>query len=154
MASERAVKGSEERAAIGATARGTRGTIVCRAITGRARLCARLSTCALLLVCFAGCNRGGSRNAAPTPQKSDFERKLDIVRRAPHVKIYVVRRRDSAPLTADDKLFLRRNTPPEVATWVLTDDGTTAIAGANFDFEPKNFQALSKDFTVEDYTNR
>ncbi|MDQ3907248.1 MAG: hypothetical protein M3268_02775 [Acidobacteriota bacterium] len=155
MASETSVKVSEERAAIRATARATRSKIVRRAITGRARLCAWLSACALLLVCFAACNRaGGTQTAAPTPQKSDFERKLDIVRRAPHIKIYVVRRKDSAPLSSDDKLFLRRNTPPEVATWVLTDDGTTAIAGANFDFEPKNFQALSKDFTVEDYTNK
>jgi hypothetical protein len=128
------------------------GTVEAR---GRVVRFATLAACALSLACFAGCDRAGSsQKAAPTPQKSDFERKLDIVRRSPHVKIYVVRRKDSAPLTADDKLFLRRNTPPEVATWVLTDDGATAIAGANFDFEPKNFQALSKDFTVEDYTNR
>ncbi|MDT7541125.1 MAG: hypothetical protein QOE33_1029 [Acidobacteriota bacterium] len=114
-----------------------------------------LSTCALLIVCCAACgSTGTSQRTASTPQKTDFERKLDIVRRAPHVKIYVVRRKDSAPLAADDKDYLRRNTPLEVATWVLTDDGTTAIAGANFDFEPKNFDALSKRFTVEDYTNR
>ncbi len=121
---------------------------------GRVARFAPLALCALALACSAGCNRGGSKTAAPTPQKSDFEKKLDYVRRSQHIKIYVVRRRDGAPLNADDKLFLRRNTPPEVATWVLTDDGTTAIAGANFDFEPKNFQALAKDFTVEDYTNR
>jgi hypothetical protein len=125
----------------------------CKRILRRARLCAWLSACALLIFC-AGCGAGTSQRGAPTPQKSDFEKKLDIVRRSPHVKIYVVRRQDSAPLDADDKDYLRRNTPLEVATWVLTDDGTTAIAGANFDFEPKHFDALSKRFTVEDYTNK
>lgn len=120
-----------------------------------ATLRALLLACALLLAVFAsGCNRASTSQNANAPQKSDFERKLDIVRRSQHVKIYVVRRKDNAPLTSDDKLYLRRNTPPEVATWVVTDDQTAAIAGANFDFEPKNFQALAKDFTVEDYTNR
>jgi hypothetical protein len=127
----------------------------CKRILRRARLCAWLTSCALLLVaCSVGCHRAGSSQSANAPQKSDFEKKLDIVRRSPHVKIYVVRRQDSAPLDADDKDYLRRNTPLEVATWVLTDDGTTAIAGANFDFEPKHFDALSKRFTVEDYTNK
>jgi hypothetical protein len=108
-----------------------------------------------VIVCCSACGGAGtSHGGAQAPQKSDFERKLDIVRRSPHVKIYVVRRKDSAPLAADDKDYLRRNTPLEVATWVLTDDGTTAIAGANFDFEPKHFEALSKRFTVEDYTNK
>jgi hypothetical protein len=125
----------------------------CRKFLRRARLYAWLSACALFIFC-AGCGTGTSQGGAPTPQKSDFEKKLDIVRRSPHVKIYVVRRKDSASLDADDKDYLRRNTPLEVATWVLTDDGTTAIAGANFDFEPKHFEALSKRFTVEDYTNK
>jgi hypothetical protein len=116
----------------------------------RAAACAAL--CALAL--FAACNRGGAGQNAARPRKSDFELKMDIVRRSPHLKIYVVRRTDSAPLSSDDRLFLRRNTPAEVATWVLTDDGTTAIAGANFDFEPKHFQSLSERFTVEDYTGK
>jgi hypothetical protein len=108
-----------------------------------------------VLVLGAACGGAGtSRGGAPSPPKTDFEHKLDIVRRAPHVKIYVIRRKDSAPLAADDKDYLRRNTPLELATWVLTDDGATAIAGANFDFEPKHFEALSKRFTVEDYTGK
>jgi hypothetical protein len=150
MASETFVRVREERAAFESTARTKRSRSV-----GRARPCVWLSTCALLFVCFAGCNRAGSsRQAAPTPQKSDFERKLDIGRRAPHVKIYVVRRKDGEPLQPDDKDYIRRNTPLEVATWLLTKDERAAIAGANFDFEPKHFEALNKRFTVEDYTNK
>lgn len=151
MASERAAADKRVKCARARNERTRRAS--CEKILQRARLCAWLSACALFIFC-AGCGAGTRQGGAPTPQKSDFERKLDIVRRSPHVKIYVVRRQDSAPLSPDDKDYLRRNTPLEVATWVLTDDGTTAIAGANFDFEPKHFEALSKRFTVEDYTNK
>lgn len=115
---------------------------------------ARLYVFALALALAAGCDRQGTRTTNVRPPKPDFEQKMDIVRRSTHVKIYVVRRRDGAPLQKDDKDYIRRNTPLEVATWVLTDDNTAAIAGANFDFEPKQFEALGKRFTVEDYTNK
>ncbi|MFL6229233.1 MAG: hypothetical protein ACJ741_10680 [Pyrinomonadaceae bacterium] len=109
---------------------------------------------ALSLSPAAGCHRAGtSQNAARAP-KSDFEQTLDSVRRSPHVKIYVVRRKDNEPLQADDRDYIRHNTPLEVATWQLTKDERAAIAGANFDFEPKHFEALNKRFTVEDYTNK
>ena len=113
---------------------------------------ALLCVCALALAFSAGCNRAGKSNAnAP---KSDFERKLATVRRGQYVKIYVVRRKDGEPLQADDKAYLRANTPMETGMWVLTDDGRTAIAGANFEFEQKHLGALDKRFTVEDYTNK
>jgi hypothetical protein len=109
---------------------------------------------ALVVAPAAGCKRAGTSGNAARPPKSDFEQTLDSVRRSPHVKIYVVRRKDGEPLQPDDKDYIRRNTPLEVATWLLTKDERSAIAGANFDFEPKHFEALNKRFTVEDYTNK
>lgn len=109
---------------------------------------------ALCALTFLGCERGGAPQNAARPPKSDFEKSLDVVRRSPHVKIYVVRRKDGEPLQPDDRDYLRRNTPPETATWVLTQDGRAAIAGANFEFEPKHFAALNARFTVEDYTGK
>jgi hypothetical protein len=110
--------------------------------------------CALALLCGVGCNRAGTQATnAPAP-KSDFERSLDTVKRGQYVKIYLVRRKDNEPLQADDKTYLRANTPMETGMWVVTADGRTAIAGANFEFEPKHLNALNKRFTVEDYTNK
>ncbi|MCA1817338.1 MAG: hypothetical protein LC746_13275 [Acidobacteria bacterium] len=113
---------------------------------------ALLSICALAPLFSVGCNRAGTSNAGAP--KSDFERKLATVRRGQYVKIYVVRRKDGEPLQADDKAYLRANTPMETGMWVVTDDARTAIAGANFEFEPKHLDALDKRFTVEDYTNK
>ena len=109
-----------------------------------------LSACLALAAC------GGPRQQqqAAAPPKSDFERGLDTVRRGSYVRIYVIRRSDGQPLAPEDRLFLRQNTPMETGMWVVTEDGRAAIAGAGFEFEPKHFEALSKRFTVEDYTGR
>ena len=103
---------------------------------------------------LAACGDRGARQKAAAPPKSDFERSLDTVRRGSYVKIYVIRRADGQPLAQDDKTYLRQNTPMETGMWVVTEDGRAAIAGAGFEFEPKHFEALSKRFTVEDYTGK
>lgn len=110
--------------------------------------------CALALLFVVGCKRGGTQATNAPAQKSDFERSLETVKRGQYVKIYVVRRKDGEALQADDKNYLRANTPMETGMWIVTTDGRTAIAGANFEFEPKHLNALDKRFTVEDYTNK
>jgi hypothetical protein len=146
----------EARAAREAAARDARETGTNAA--EQARRAARVFLVALasaLVLLSVACGRGGTATQnAPPPQKSDFERSLETVKRGQYVKIYVIRRKDGGPLQADDKLFLRQNTPMETGMWVLTEDSRTAIAGANFDFEPKHFQALSERFNVEDYTGK
>ena len=103
---------------------------------------------------LAACGGRGSQQKSAAPPKSDFERGLDTVRRGSYVKIYVIRRADGQPLAPEDKLYLRQSTPMETGMWVVTEDNRAAIAGAGFEFEPKHFEALSKRFTVEDYTNK
>ena len=103
---------------------------------------------------LAACGGGSQQQKSAAPPKSDFERSLDTVRRGSYVRIYVIRRTDGEPLTPEDRLYLRQNTPMETGMWLVTDDGRTAIAGAGFEFGPKHFEALSKRFTVEDYTNK
>lgn len=110
-----------------------------------------LASCLALAACG---DRGAQQQKSAAPPKSDFERSLDTVRRGSYVKIYVIRRTDGQPLTTEDKTFLRQNTPMETGMWVVTEDGRAAIAGAGFEFEPKHLEALSKRFTVEDYTNK
>ena len=108
-------------------------------------------SCLTLAACGGG---GGQQQKSAAPPKSDFERSLDTVRRGSYVKIYVIRRADGQPLAPEDKQYLRQNTPMETGMWVVTEDNRAAIAGAGFEFEPKHFEALSKRFTVEDYTNK
>jgi hypothetical protein len=126
---------------------------------GRGRPVKLLRACATAFalascLALAACGGRGSQQKAAAPPKSDFERSLDIVRRGSYVKIYVVRRADGQPLEREDKLFLQRNTPMETGMWIVTEDNRAAIAGAGFEFEPKHFEALSKRFTVEDYTGK
>ena len=116
---------------------------------------ARLSLPALALLLGAGCDRRGAQTTTNArPPKSDFERSIATVRRGQYFKIYVIRRKDGEPLQPDDKTYLRASTPMETGMWIVTDDNRTAIAGAGFEFEPKHLDALSKRFTVEDYTNK
>ena len=118
------------------------------------RACATLIALASCLA-LAACGGGGAQQQkANAPPKSDFERSLDTVRRGSYVRIYVIRRTDGQPLAPEDRLYLRQNTPMETGMWVVTEDGRAAIAGAGFEFEPKHFDALSKRFTVEDYTGK
>lgn len=115
------------------------------------------ATVFVLAACLAlaACGRGGQRQQkSAAPPKSDFELNLETVRRGSYVKIYVIRRADGQPLATEDKQYLRQNTPMETGMWVVTEDNRAAIAGAGFEFEPKHFEALSKRFTVEDYTNK
>ena len=110
-----------------------------------------LVSCLALAACGG---KGSQQQKSSTPPKSDFERSLDTVRRGSYVRIYVIRRADGEPLASEDKLFLRQNTPMETGMWIVTEDNRTAIAGAGFEFEPKHLEALSKRFTVEDYTGK
>ena len=121
-----------------------------------ARLLRACATAFVLAACLAlaACGNKGSQQKSAAPPKSDFELSLDTVRRGSYVKIYVIRRADGQPLASEDKQYLRQNTPMETGMWVVTEDTRAAIAGAGFEFEPKHFEALSKRFTVEDYTNK
>ena len=112
---------------------------------------AMLASCLALAACG---DKGSQQQKSAAPPKSDFERSLDTVRRGSYVRIYVIRRADGQPLAAEDRMFLRQNTPMETGMWVVTEDNRAAIAGAGFEFEPKHLEALSKRFTVEDYTNK
>ena len=124
---------------------------------GRASKLLRAGAASVVLascLALAACGGGGSQQKTAAPPKSDFERSLDIVRRGSYVRIYVIRRTDGQPLAPEDRTYLRQNTPMETGMWVVTEDGRAAIAGAGFEFEQKHLDALSKRFTVEDYTNK
>lgn len=110
----------------------------------------------LALFCFAcGPNRHFAVNepaSAPAPEKTleDATQKVTSVRQQGFDFVYVFRRRDGGKLDAEDRKFLRLNSPGETNQWIVTDDGATAIAGSNYQFPPGNLEALRNRFNVED----
>ena len=130
------------------------GAARARKNAGRTRAALVLALALVTSGALAGCGRDASQTQNARPPKSDFERALDTIRTGQHVKIYVIRRADGQPLQPDDRRYLRDIRPMQTGMWVVTQDGTTAIAGAGFEFEPELLADLSKRFTVEDYTGR
>ena len=89
--------------------------------------------------------------SSPTPPKSEFEERLEYVRKGQYTYVWVFSRKDGKPLDKDDGAFLRTNAH-QVVDWVMTDDGKKAVAGTNFDLAEGNLELIKKRFVVEDYT--
>ena len=112
-------------------------------------------------ILLTGCDRANqtgadSQSATSTPSaspKTEFEEKLDWVRKGQYTYVWVFSRKDSKPIDKEDAAYLRENAP-QVVDWVLTDDGKKAIAGTNFDLAEGNLPLLQKRFNAEDYTAR
>lgn len=118
-----------------------------------------LALIVLISTCYgAACDRSGkSVKTAPTPAASTFESDLNYVRRSYAAGldfIYVIARQDGAMLEKEDREFLRANVPRETITTVVTDNGRRVIVGTNVNLTADNRKALTKRFTIEDYTNK
>ena len=109
----------------------------------------------------AGCSspepvQPGQSSATPFPSpspKSAFERDLQFVRNGNFTYVWVFSRKDGKPIDRDDANFLRQ-TAPQIVDLILTDEGTRAIGGTNFDLEQGGMPALRKRFVVENYTGK
>lgn len=88
--------------------------------------------------------------------KTPFENDLFDVRIAEVDQVLVFRRKDENALTAEDKKFLRENSPNEtgysVNRWVVDENSKFAIAGTNFYFKPEQIAALQQRFDVKDFS--
>lgn len=111
----------------------------------------------LLLIFFCsacGPNRHftAEEPAQPAAEKTveNEAQKLDTVQKQGFEFVYVFRRKDGGRLDAEDRKFLRANSPAETNQWVVPDDGASAIAGSNYQFPPANLDALKQRFNVED----
>jgi hypothetical protein len=118
----------------------------------------------LAAISFSGCGRAGDgarRTVAPSPAAAaspkpmtPFERDLEYVRKGQFDHIYVLSRKDGAPLDSKDKAYIKEKAPMVTNMWVVTDDNRYAIAGVNAEFAPQQIEALRERFNFEDYTNR
>ncbi len=81
-----------------------------------------------------------------------FESDLQTMRTAGFDYIFVFRRTDNGVFNAEDKTYLKENSPAATNRFILSDDDKAVIAGSGFEFPPENLEALRKRFNVEDYS--
>ncbi len=110
------------------------------------------------VLALTACNRGNqtSSDSPPLPPpspKTEFEERLDWVRKGQYTYVWVFSRKDEKPIDKEDAEYLRKNAP-QVVDWVLTDDGKKAIAGTNFNLAEGNLGLLQQRFNAEDYSAR
>ena len=123
----------------------------------------KLSTSLLALLLLSAiaviaCNRVNQTSSDPPPPppaapKTEFEEKLEWVRKGQYTYVWVFSRKDEKPIDKYDAAYLRENAP-QVVDWVLTDDGRKAIAGTNFNLAEGNLGLLQQRFNAEDYSAR
>ena len=112
----------------------------------------------LSVIAVTACNRVNQTSSDPPPPpppapKTEFEEKLEWVRKGQYTYVWVFSRKDEKPIDKDDAAYLRENAP-QVVDWVLTDDGRKAIAGTNFNLAEGNLGLLQQRFNAEDYSAR
>lgn len=84
------------------------------------------------------------------PRRTSFDQDVQDIRDAGLDVVYIVRRKDGAVLDADDKRFVRQNTPIQTNRFVISEEGKTLIIGSGFSLPAENVEALKKRFRFED----
>jgi hypothetical protein len=100
-------------------------------------------------------NSGKETPARVTGERpaSSLEKDLETMRTANFEYVFVLRRKDSGKLDADDKAFIRQNKPVEINRVVVSDDDKAVIAGSHFPFPPEALKLLQARFNFEDLSN-
>lgn len=86
----------------------------------------------------------------PAPQISDLDRDLKGMEDADFLFVYILRRKDGAPLDPDDKRFAGAVIPQEMNRRVVSDQGRAVVIGSNFRMPADAQSELSKRFDLED----
>jgi hypothetical protein len=86
----------------------------------------------------------------PAPTASDLERDLKAMQDAQFIFVYVLRRKDGAPLDADDKRYAGQTIPQEMNRRVVSDQGRAIVIGSNFRIAPDIQKVLADRFAFED----
>lgn len=117
----------------------------------------------LLFTFFTACQPNASilnsKSDAPplistnsTPAKSSVESDVETMRTANFDFIYVMRRKDGAVLTAEDKKYVKDYSPRETNRFLLSDEEKAVVAGSKYKFLPEHLKALSARFAIEDFS--
>ena len=97
-------------------------------------------------------NSTAARSNQSEPAARSFDRDFETMRTANFDFIYVMRRKDGAPLDGDDKKFVKLNSPVETNRFILSDDEKAVIAGSKYKFAEQNLMALRDRFNIEDFS--
>ena len=89
-------------------------------------------------------------NGGPTPVQNSFEQDVESMRTADFIFIYILRRKDGAPLDADDKRFASLVIPGEMNRRSVSDEGKAIIIGSNFRMPEDSYKVIAERFAVED----
>jgi hypothetical protein len=89
-------------------------------------------------------------SGGPTPVKNPFEQDLESMRTADFIFIYILRRKDGAPLDADDKRFASLVIPGEMNRRSVSDEGKAIIIGSNFKMPEDTYKVIAERFALED----
>lgn len=118
--------------------------------------------CALLLSCvlWPGCSanptilKSGSKEQPSNAVRpvDVFESDLETMRTANFDYIFVIRRKDGGKLDAEDKKFIRTNSPTVANRIILSDDDKALIAGSNYPFPPEKLKPLQERFDFQDFS--
>lgn len=93
-----------------------------------------------------------STNPAATlaPRKTTFEQDIEEIKDAGLDNIFVLRRKDGGTFDAEDKKYIRQNTPLETNRFVFSEENKTLIIGSGFSLPLENIEALKKRYNLED----
>jgi hypothetical protein len=89
--------------------------------------------------------------STPEVPVDDFQDRLKSVQTGGFDFVYALRRKDNGTFDANDKRFLKENTP-QANQLQLTSDEKAVIVGTNYLIPPENLDALKKRFKIEDYS--
>lgn len=98
-------------------------------------------------------NSGSKEPASKVARPVDvFESDLETMRTANFDFIFVLRRKDGGKLDAEDKKFIRANSPEVVNRIILSDNDKALIAGSNYPFPPEKIKPLQERFDFQDFS--
>ncbi|HQU85323.1 MAG TPA: hypothetical protein PKY59_19440 [Pyrinomonadaceae bacterium] len=86
------------------------------------------------------------------PAISSLEGDIETMRTADFDFIYVFKRKDGAVLTAEDKKYVKDNSPAETNRFLLSEEGKAVVAGSKYMFSPEHLKALTDRFVMENFS--
>ena len=96
--------------------------------------------------------RSDPSDSNTAPVLVTIEQDIEAMRTADFNFIYVFRRRDGAPLDAEDKSYFSRTSPAEMNRRRISDGGKALIIGPNFRMPAENLEELKARFAFEDHS--
>jgi hypothetical protein len=94
-------------------------------------------------------NANADRPAA-TPMQRTLEQDIDAMRTADFIFIYVIKRKDGAPLDNEDRQFASSVIPGQMNRKTVSSDGKAILVGSNFILPEAERKLIEERFALED----